>query len=298
MDGGASMRWLVTGASGTLGSYLIRELAQSERSVHGWSRSTSADVFGVSVQPIDLAQREAVTTAFRAARPDVIIHAAALARIAECLMSPDTARRINTEGTQLLAELAATTGARLVYVSTDLVFDGENPPYRENDQPQPLSVYGRSKADAEPAVLAVQNSVVARVSLLFGPPIFARSGFFTSLVEAIKSGRAINLFADEWRTPLSLADAARALCVVARSDFAGTIHLGGPERLSRLEMGQRLARFLKLSDASLVAGQRDNVAGAEPRPRDVSLNSSLWHARYPRFAVADFETALADMLNR
>jgi dTDP-4-dehydrorhamnose reductase len=136
------------------------------------------------------------------------------------------------------------------------------------------------------------------MSLLFGPPIVPRNGFFNLLVEAIKSGRAINLFADEWRTPLGLADAARALHALARSDFAGTIHLGGPERLSRLEMGQRLARLLKVSDASLVAGQRDSVAGAEPRPRDVSLDSSLWHARFPQFAFADFETALANMLNR
>src|SRR5207253_193217 len=108
----------------------------------------------------------------------------------------------------------------------------------------------------------------------------------------------ITLFADEWRTPLGLLPAARALHALGRSDFTGTIHLGGPERMSRLEMGQRLARFLGVADTPLVAGQRDSAPGAEPRPQDVSLDSTLWRSRVPQIRVADFESAVAVLAAR
>jgi len=290
------MRWLVTGASGTLGSYIVQELAPSERSVIGWSGTAPAEYCGVSILPVDLANRDAMTAAFQAAKPDIVIHAGAMARIDDCFRSPERARRINVEGTQHFAELSSQHRSRLVYLSTDLVFDGSQPPYREDDPPRPLSVYGRTKADAELAVLASQNGVVVRLSLLFGPSQNQRVGMFDSLMDALRTGRSMTLFADEWRTPLGLAHAARALAVLARSDFFGTIHLGGPERLSRLEMGQRLARHLNLSDAALVAGQRDGIPGSEPRPRDVSLDSALWRSSFPHFPMPDFESALTDML--
>jgi dTDP-4-dehydrorhamnose reductase len=296
MDGGKRMRWLVTGASGTLGSYLVQELALRERSVIGWSGTAPAEHCGVSILPVDLANHDAVTAAFQAAKPDIVVHAGAMARIDDCFRSPERARRINVEGTQHLAELTAKYRARLIYLSTDLVFDGTQSPYREECPPQPLSVYGRTKADAEAAVLAGQNGVVVRVSLLLGPSRTRRAGMFDSLIDALRTGRSMTLFADEWRTPLGLSDAARALHALGHSAFTGTIHLGGPERLSRLEMGQRLARHLNLSDADLVAGQRDSIPGSEPRPRDVSLDSALWRSSFPHFPMPDFESALTNML--
>jgi dTDP-4-dehydrorhamnose reductase len=296
MDGGKRMRWLVTGASGTLGSYLIHEIAASEPTVHGWSGAAPSEQFGISIVPVDLANRDLMTKAFRAAKPDIVVHAGAMARIGDCFRAPERARQINVEGTQHLAELSAQSGARLIYLSTDLVFDGSQPPYREVDSPRPLSVYGRTKADAEPAITALQNGVVVRLSLLFGPSRNQRPGMFDSLTDALRTGRPITLFADEWRTPLGLSDAARALHNLARSVFTGTIHLGGPERLSRLEMGQRLARYLRLSEEALVAGQRDGIPGSEPRPRDVSLDSALWRSNFPQFPIPDFESALTDML--
>src|SRR5262249_1351612 len=146
--------------------------------------------------------------------------------------------------------------------------------YRETDPVAPLSVYGRTKAEAEPIVQKLKNGVVVRLSLLFGPTHNNRPAMFDALASALLNNKPITLFDDEWRTPLGLLAASRALPVLARSDFVGTIHLGGPERLSRLEMGQRLAKFLNVSDAMLVPAGRDSIAGSEPRPCDVPLDSS------------------------
>jgi dTDP-4-dehydrorhamnose reductase len=286
------MRFLLTGASGQLGAYLLRQLTAAGADVTAWSGARRGELFGVPFQPVDLADSDAVAAAFRQARPQTVIHAAAVASIAECHRDPTRARRVNVDGTATLAELAARAGARLVLVSTDLVFDGESPPYSEGDPPAPLSIYGRSKADAEAAALAAPRAAVARVSLLFGRTLTGRPSFFDQQAEALRAGRPVTLFADEWRTPLHLATAARALVALAHSDFTGLLHLGGPERLSRLEMGHRLAHFLGADSGVLLASRRADAPAPEPRPRDVSLDSSLWRRLFPALPWPGWEEAL------
>jgi dTDP-4-dehydrorhamnose reductase len=229
----------------------------------------------------------------------VILHAAAIARIDAGFQDPERAAQVNTRGTALLAELAERTGARLVLVSTDLVFDGERGNYREGDPPNPLSVYGRTKADAEATVLATNGNAVARVSLLFGPSMWGtllgRPSFFDTTVEALRTGRPVTLFTDEWRTPLALTAAAESLIALVESDVSGLLHLGGPERLSRLEMGHMLAEHLGASSESIIAARREDVPSAEPRPRDTSLDSSRWRALFPELPWPTYRESLAKM---
>src|SRR5439155_1040800 len=168
-----------------------RHLRAAGEPVVAWSGSQRAEVLGEPLTRVDLTDPAAVTAAFRAAGPDAILHAAAVARVDECRRDPDRARRINTDGSQRLAELAADAGARLVLVSTDLVFDGERGHYREADPPNPLTVYGRTKADAEAAVLAVPRTAAARLSLLFGPCLTGRTSFFDRMLDAVRHGRPV-----------------------------------------------------------------------------------------------------------
>jgi dTDP-4-dehydrorhamnose reductase len=275
------MRFLITGATGQLGSYLVRELEQ-----RGWDH-----VAWLGRSSVDLTDRDRTAAAFQEARPRYVLHPAALASVADCYRQPARAQAINSEGTALLAELSAETDARLIYTSTDLVFDGSAAPYREDHPPSPLSIYGKSKAVAEGAVLAV-GGVVVRISLLFGPALTGRPSFFDQQVAALRLASRLPLFADEWRTALSLAVAATALVDLAVSDFTGLLHLGGPERMSRLEMGQRLARFLGLSSDCLVAVRRTDGTAPEPRPADVSLDSSKWRNLFPSVSWPEYEEAL------
>lgn len=168
------MRLLLTGASGLLGGYLRRNLAQTDADVIVWGGTRPAP----GMLSIDLANFDQVTAAFRAARPDVVLHAAAVSSVAEAFRDPPHAWQVNQLATERLAALAGDAGARLVYVSTDLVFDGMRGGYRESDPAQPLSVYGRTKLAAETAVLAASGStvsnVVARVSLVVASVAGAR----------------------------------------------------------------------------------------------------------------------------
>lgn len=282
-------RLLLTGASGLLGGYLLEQV-RGRAGVVAWSGSTAAVRAGVAMLPIDLTDLSAVERSFRDAAPAVVIHAAAMAGVADCARDPRRARRVNTEATATLARLCTAAGARLLLVSTDLVFDGEQAPYAEGAVPRPLSVYGRSKADAEAAVLARTGHAVARLSLLYGPSLGDRPGFFDLQLRALR-GDALALFADEWRTPLDLPTAALALLRLVESEATGLFHIGGPERMSRLEMGQRLARALG-GDVGVFRPARRSDAPGEPRPADTSLDSTRWRARFPDLPRPRFEEAL------
>jgi dTDP-4-dehydrorhamnose reductase len=289
-------RILVTGASGLLGGYLLQELVRQATSAVAWSGSVGGSVAGVPLRPVDLADADAVAAAFRADRPSSVIHAAALTRVADCFRDPERARRINVQGTRHLADLAGDAGVRLVLPSTDLVFDGQRGWYTERDGPAPLSVYGQTKVAAEQAVLAVPGAAVARISLLFGPTGTGRPGFFDQQAAALREGRPIHLFDDEWRTPLSLRTAARALIALVASDVGSIVHVGGPERMSRVEMGRRLAAVLGSDASAIVPTRREQAGTEEPRPRDTSLDSSRWRRHFPVLLWPDFEDAVREMM--
>jgi dTDP-4-dehydrorhamnose reductase len=216
--------------------------------------------------------------------------------VGDCFRDPSQARRANTTATRLLAELAERHPARFVYISTDLVFNGHKQWYRETDCPEPLSVYGQTKAEAERAVLHHRLHLVLRLSLLFGPSLNGRPSFFQQQINAIRDGLACQLFEDEWRAPLSLPVAAQGILMAAASEVGGILHLAGPQRLSRLEMGQRLARVLGKSPQLCKPTRREDITAAEPRPRDTSLNCELWERTFPDLTRPDYESSLQDML--
>ena len=278
----------MTGATGLLGGHLLAAAGASEHTiaVGGPGRGHGG---------VDVGDSAAVGALFARVRPDVVIHAAVLGAMADCARDPELARRINVEGTAVVRRAAATSGARLVHVSTDLVFGGEHAPYAEDAVTAPTSVYGRTKRDSELEALAAPDSVVVRVSLLFGPTRNARKGFFDLQLEALRAGAPISLFTDEWRSPLSLRAAAEGLLAIAASDVTGTLHFGGPERMSRHEMGLRLARVIGVSGSNIVGASRTSVATTEPRPRDVTLDSSKLRRLVPEITMG-FEDECLRML--
>ena len=133
-----------------------------------------------------------------------------------------------------------------------------------------------------------------RLSLLYGPSLAGRPNFFGEQVRCLRSGQPISLFKDEWRTPVSFATAAQAVLGIAQSDYAGIIHVGGRERMSRLDMGLRLANHLQVDATAIVAASRETIPAPEPRPRDTSLNSARWRKLFPHHSWPDFEASLAD----
>lgn len=287
---------LITGASGQLGGYLLRELAGSETTVTAWSGSRTGSCFGYEWQRVDLTNPKLVAAAFRQVKPAAIIHAAALGTGADCWRNAGRAFDVNVRASAFLAELAHETNARLLFVSTDLVFDGERGEYVEEDSAAPLSVYGRTKVEAEKAILKYPGHVVVRLSLLFGTSVVGRPTFLDQLAASLRKGQPCTLYSDEWRSPLDYATAARALLQIVHSDVRGRLHVGGPERMTRLEMGLRLAQRLEADPAAIVRCGRNQNPAPEPRPRDVSLSSTRWRAAFPDSPWPEWNKALEGVL--
>jgi dTDP-4-dehydrorhamnose reductase len=294
----AIMRILVTGASGQLGSYLAAELLHAKTSqIVLWSRARTGSRTGLEVHPVDLADGLALTRALEQADPDLVIHAAAISSVEQVRTILEQAWEVNVEGTRRIAAWCGDRDRRLIFTSTDLVFDGERGWYREDDATNPALAYGRTKAAAEPLVLQVPGCLVARISLLYGPSQCGRSTFFDRAITGLRAGEPQVFFEDEFRTPLDYATAARILIRLGQDQAGGLMHVGGCQRVSRYELMRRAALALGLDGDLVRANWRRDARLAEPRPADVSLDTSRLASRLPDLDRPSIETALQMLAN-
>lgn len=262
--------FLVTGASGKLGAYVVSHLVQMGRPVVAWSGRSVGELFGVPLRPVALEDPQAVRTAYREANPSCVIHCGAVSAISDVLRDETHALKVNRDATELLGQLAD----RIVYTSTDLVFDGEAAPYGPQTQPSPLSRYGFSKLAGEEVLENMPGASIVRVSLMYGPCLRGPGGFFEQQRVSLESGQASRLFEDEYRTPLAYDEAARGAVEIADLDHQGLLHFGGSDRLSRYDMGAALTRHLGLPENLLEPISSSDIDFPEPRPKDVSLDST------------------------
>jgi dTDP-4-dehydrorhamnose reductase len=287
------MRIVVTGASGRLGAYLIDRLNDGPHAVRAWSGATRGCRAGVDLRPVDLTDADEVVAALDEADPAAIIHAAAVSSAEAAYRDAGRAAAVNVAATRRLADWAAAHGRRLVFTSTDLVFDGSRPWSREEDPAEPVLEYGRTKRAAEPFVLAVPRGVVARISLLFGPSRHGPPSFFDRAWAVAGEGQPQAFFEDEFRTPLDYRTAAEILVRLAESEVTGILHVGGRERLSRFELMRRAAIARGLDAGLIRPNRRADVPLPEPRPADVSLDTARLAGLFPDLDRPGVETALA-----
>jgi len=248
----------VTGASGLIGSHLL-----------GVPRASHWQVRALTHQQLDLCNSTALQAAFNSDKPELIFHCAALTRSQECEQNPALAWRINFYATQQLCDLAA--NARLIFFSTDLVFDGCVGHYDERAEVNPQMVYAETKAAAERIVLAHPNHTVVRTSLNAGPSPTGDRAFDELLRGAWARGETPRLFMDEFRTPIGAEVTARAVWEMAEQGLAGLYHVAGAQRLSRFEIGQLLAARWPELHPKIEACSLKQFTGA-PRPPDTSLD--------------------------
>lgn len=273
------MRLLLTGASGFLGQTFCRELA-AEHDITGLWHSREPLLPGVRLLRMDLTDELALAGLLERERFDAVLHAAALADPNACQREPELSRRINVEATARLADLCARHALPLAFTSTDLVFDGTAGPYAEDASTTPVSTYGEHKARAEAEVLERHpGAVVCRMPLMYGRPVPGARCFLDGMLDMVARGETLRLFSDEYRSPADAADAVRGLVLALSSGATGVLHLGGPERLSRLDFGrifahelaQTLAKSNGWPEARLQAVRQAEVPMAAARPPDVSL---------------------------
>ena len=278
------MHVLLSGASGFLGSScvdLLKRFPEIELSVVRTSRVDCVLPLGSRELLLpDPSDFDALLRLIGSRPPTHIIHVAAVSSVAACERDPELARLGNVVFTETLVRLAGECKAHIISTSTDLVFDGAAPVgggFREEDRPCPVSVYSRSKLAAEQSTLHSPRGCAVRCSLLYGHSLSASRGVLGWMEDALHAREELVLFKDEFRTPIHVADAARALLELSRREATGLFHCGGPTRMSRLEFGLAVAECLGYDPSPIRAASRADLPALPVRPEDVSLNSrKLW----------------------
>ncbi|HEX4645370.1 MAG TPA: SDR family oxidoreductase [Verrucomicrobiae bacterium] len=250
----------ITGAGGLIGNYLVQTATQF---APNWK------AIGLTRTQLDLTDYHAVSDKFRALKPGMIIHCAAMSKSPACQADPTLARKLNVEATKHLAELSA--DIPFVFFSTDLVFDGQKGNYCETDPVNPLSVYAETKAAAEQIVLANPRHMVIRTSLNGGISPTGDRGFNEEMRAAWRNGQALKLFTDEFRCPIPAVVTVRAVWELAAQHQTGLWHVAGGERLSRWQIGRLLAARWPRLEPKIEQSTLKDYTGA-PRSPDTSLN--------------------------
>jgi dTDP-4-dehydrorhamnose reductase len=265
---------LITGGSGTLGWTLSKMLAGYCRVVATFCTNPCTPQ-GTQAARVELGDRASIEDLLTGHGPEVIVHLAAVTDPDRCESDPGTATRVNLDATTEIATLAARSGCRMLFASTDLVFDGLKGNYTEQDEARPLSIYGTTKLRAEEAVLeACPDAFVFRSSLIYGFGSPVSRPFFTGVLERLRQGRRMQLFTDQRRNPILVDDLASAIKVGIERDLTGLYHIGGPEVVTRYEFGKLVCDTFGYPEDLLVPTKMGDFTYTAKRPIDCTLDST------------------------
>ena len=260
---------LITGASGYLAHRLI-PVAAKYGEVIAVARNTHSVIMPATAIPVDLADYHSLAEVFSQVCPDIIIHAAAVNPGGDESMMDS----INHLASARIAEVAKKLGSRLIMVSTETVHRGDRAPYTDNAQPDPINIYGLTKAAGERAVLdAYPQALIARTSLIYGLAKIDRGteGFR----QRLRSGQPLVLFNDVLRQPVTADHLSVALCELAvrHVDVSGTMNLVGSEVMSRAEFGLAMLAYWNIDTGDLVSAR--SGVGVEGLPVDLRCHSTM-----------------------
>ena len=267
---------LITGSNGFVAGSVIAH-AKDYWEVHGIARSAlPADNGNVHYHLLDLVDTEKLSELFQKIKPDVVIHAAAIANIDFCEKNKSIAEEINVSVTKTLAQLCKDARIKMIHCSTDTVFDGTKGNYREDDQTNPVNFYAETKIKSEEVVLSSSpKNVVARLALVMG--LLSRekgNSFLFDLIEKLKNNEQVKFAVNEIRTPIDVITLGAALVELADNNFAGIIHLSGNTSINRFNMAKQIAIEMNFSPELILPTNSNSIPDRAPRPNDASMDNS------------------------
>jgi dTDP-4-dehydrorhamnose reductase len=241
------MRILITGASGLLGINVAFETA-SQHTVFGQVNNNLIHTDKITVLKTDLLVPGAMERLMDDSQPDWVIHCAALANLELCEENPTLAWELNTEIPRNLAILCRKGGARLLQVSTDAVFDGQIGDYSEGDSPNPLSIYAKTKLEAEYAVAeANPDAIIVRVNL-FGWSLSGQRSLAEFFFNNLTSRNPVMGFMDVYFSPLLANDLANIFIPMLENNLSGLYHVVSSDHVSKYDFGVMIARKFNLNE--------------------------------------------------
>jgi len=263
-------RLLVTGASGLLGSKIVELAREDYESI---PLHNTKPLHPNSLK-LDITDQNQVFSLFSKLEPDIVIHTASETNVDKCETEKEHAWKINVEGTRNIAFACSKVGAKLVYISTDYVFDGEKGNYTEQDKPNPINYYGVTKFEGESQVVQhCKNYAILRTSVLYGWHPW-KQNFATWVINELKQNKEITVVEDHYNTPTMADNLAEMAIEAIPKDLQGVYHACGSERIGRYEFARQIAKAFDLNQNLIRPIEMEQLtAWIAKRPRDSSLNT-------------------------
>lgn len=288
---------LITGSNGLLGQKLIKKIQAEDRRIEiiGVSSGENRliETAGFRYFSIDISQKESVQSLILKEQPDVVINSAAITNVDICEAEKEKCWAVNVDAVQYIADAVEQVGAHLIHLSTDFIFDGKEGPYKEGDQPNPLSYYGKSKLASE-EILAASSCKwsIVRTVLVYGVgENLGRSNIVLWAIGALQNGAKLNVVNDQFRTPTLAEDLADGCWRIAKLGKAGVFNISGKDFMSILELVERIADYFGFSKESLnvISSTTLNQAAKRPPITGFVLDKAILELNY---APQNFEDGL------
>lgn len=263
---------LVTGSNGLLGQK-ITEQVLADQGVNLIATNRGSNKYpikeGYVYEQMDILDREQVEAVLEKYKPDALIHTAAMTNVDMCHQQNESCWDLNVKATAFLVSLSEKLGIHFIYVSTDFVYDGLNGPYKEDDEPKPVSFYGESKLEGERVAQQMKgNWAIVRTILVYGIlKDMSRSNIVLWAKGALEKGLPINVVNDQWRMPTLAEDLAKACLLMVEQQAKGIYHISGKDMMSIAELVGRVARFWGLNEGLINEVTSDTLAQEAKRPQ-------------------------------
>ena len=291
------MRILVTGSNGLLGQKLIKLLGNKPdiellATSKGVNRVSNQE--GYQYQSLDITNQQEINAVFDTFKPDAVINTAAMTNVDACEDDKELCWDLNVNAVKYMIAAAEKHNMHLIHLSTDFVFDGEAGPYKETDQPNPLSYYGKSKYEAEKLLQASNIKwAIARTIIVYGvAENMSRSNIVLWAKEALEKGNPLTIVDDQFRSPTLAEDLAMGCWLIAEKQAEGIYHLSGKDVMSIIELVNRVADFYGLDKSiiSPISSSSLNQAAKRPPKTGFILDKAIKELEY---SPCSFEEGLA-----
>ncbi|MGQ9460508.1 MAG: dTDP-4-dehydrorhamnose reductase [Candidatus Bathyarchaeaceae archaeon] len=278
------LRLLVIGGSGLLG-YKIAELAVGEFETFATYNFRSAELQGCNFLKLNKCDRDATLALVKKIKPDVVIDTAALHNVDYCETHHDEAWKVNVEGTMNVADACRETGAKMIFVSTDYVFDGKKGFYNEEDAPNPLSYYAKTKLEAEGIIEEAEiDYAIARPSVIYGwnpgelASLQSSSGksmnFVIWTLNKLRRREEIKIVTDQYSSPTLADNLAETLLALSKSQRQGVYHTAGKTCINRFDFAKKIAEIFDLNGDLIKPVTSDAFKQVAERPKRCCLDVS------------------------
>lgn len=265
------MKLYITGIAGLLGSNIVRTLV-NRCEITGVDL-VEADIPNIKYEKFSLFDTDLLRDHIKAVNPDVVIHTAAAVNVDECEENPDWAKKLNDDVTKDIADICDNLGIKLVYISSDAVFDGKEARlYTETDTPNPLNVYARTKLAGEEHVLSYSNNMVFRTNI-YGYNIQDKKSFGEWVLSALQDGQTLNMIDDIDFSPILVNDLAEIIYKAVVENLTGLYHVCATGCISKYEFGVKLKEIFELGSGDINKVHSDTMNFKAKRSRHMGMSN-------------------------